>query len=183
MYNGELHSIICNSNRLVNPIFNVISSFSLTISAALKAPIIIEHPTDSIQPRDHPYTLNCKAEGTPEPKIEWFKDGKKLAVEPSRQMLLPSGDLLLLSVSNSKRENDGGLYWCEARNEFGMARSRNATLRVATLREDFRLHPQNAFVADGDTVMLECGPPRGNPEPIISWRKNGQMMDLTGSKR
>jgi hypothetical protein len=32
-------------------------------------------------------------------------------------------------------------------------------------------------------VMLECGPPRGNPEPIISWRKNGQMMELVGSKR
>lgn len=98
-------------------------------------------------------------------------------------MLLPSGDLLLLSVSNLKRENDGGVYWCEAKNEFGAARSRNATLRVATLREEFRLHPQNSYVADGDTVMMECGSPRGYPEPIISWRKNGQMMDLTGSKR
>ncbi|XP_070489904.1 protein sax-3-like [Chironomus tepperi] len=150
---------------------------------ALEAPTIIEHPHDSIVPRNTPYTLHCKAEGSPEPKIEWFKDGKRLTIEPSRQMLLPTGDLLLLSVTYTRRESDGGLYWCEARNELGMARSRNATLRVATLRDEFRLEPQDTNVAHGETVMLECGPPRGNPEPIISWRKNGQTMDLAGLKR
>lgn len=134
-------------------------------------------------PRNQPYTLNCKAEGSPEPKIEWFKDGKKLTIDPARQMLLPTGDLLLLSVSYSRRETDGGIYYCEARNELGMAKSRNATLKVATLREDFRLEPQDTRIAHGEMVMLECGPPRGSPEPVISWRKNGQTMDLTGSKR
>lgn len=134
-------------------------------------------------PRNTPYTLHCKAEGSPEPKIEWFKDGKRLTIEPSRQMLLPTGDLLLLSVTYTRRESDGGIYWCEARNELGIVRSRNATLRVATLRDEFRLEPQDTNAAHGETVMLECGPPRGNPEPIISWRKNGQTMDLTGLKR
>jgi hypothetical protein len=28
-------------------------------------------------------------------------------------------------------KNDGGVYWCEAKNELGVARSRNATMIVA----------------------------------------------------
>jgi hypothetical protein len=28
-------------------------------------------------------------------------------------------------------KNDGGVYWCEAKNELGVARSRNATMVVA----------------------------------------------------
>lgn len=54
---------------------------------------------------------------------------------------------------------------------------------LSVLREDFRLDPQNTRVAQGESAMLECGPPRGSPEPIISWRKNGQTMDLSNSKR
>ncbi|CAD7086145.1 unnamed protein product [Hermetia illucens] len=58
-------------------------------------------------------------------------------------------------------------------------------LRVVmkVLREDFRLEPQNTRVAQGDTALLECAPPKGIPEPVVSWRKNGQKLELEGSKR
>ena len=32
-------------------------------------------------------------------------------------------------------------------------------------------------------MLLECGPPKGNPEPVVTWRKNGQTLDLTTTKR
>ncbi|XP_037958972.1 protein sax-3 [Teleopsis dalmanni] len=88
-----------------------------------------------------------------------------------------------MQVVNSRRETDAGVYWCEAKNELGVARSRNATLQVAVLRDEFRLEPQNTRIGQGDTVLLECAAPRGVPEPTVTWKKNGQKLDLDGSKR
>ncbi|XP_055545499.1 protein sax-3-like [Wyeomyia smithii] len=151
---------------------------------ALQNPRIIEHPIDATVPRHEPATLNCKAEGHPPPSIQWYKDGAPLKILPgSHRIFLPAGGLFFLKVVNSRRESDAGVYWCEAKNENGVARSRNATLQVAVLREEFRLEPQHTRVAQGETVLLECGPPKGVPEPTVGWRKNGQKLDVETSKR
>jgi len=40
-------------------------------------------------------------------------------------------NFFLFQVIHSRRETDAGIYWCEAKNELGTARSRNATLQIA----------------------------------------------------
>ncbi|KAH8350652.1 hypothetical protein KR067_013633, partial [Drosophila pandora] len=153
-------------------------------SAGSHPPRIVEHPIDTTVPRHEPATLNCKAEGSPTPTIQWYKDGVPLKILPgSHRITLPAGGLFFLKVVNSRRETDAGVYWCEAKNELGVARSRNATLQVAVLRDEFRLEPQNTRIAQGDTALLECAPPRGIPEPTVTWKKGGQKLDLEGSKR
>jgi hypothetical protein len=56
-------------------------------------------------------------------------------------------------------------------------------LSVAVLRDEFRTEPQNTRVAAGETALLECGPPRGHPEPILHWKRNGHIIDLEATKR
>ncbi|RWS14759.1 roundabout 1-like protein, partial [Dinothrombium tinctorium] len=147
----------------------------------LKPPRITEHPTDVVVRRHEPTTLNCKADGNPSPTIEWYKDGEKVRNTGNR-MMLPDGSLFFLHVIHNKREADTGVYWCVARNEVGKARSRNASLTIAFFREEFKIIPKSLGVVAGDTAILECTPPRGNPEPVVSWKKDGKLINLGTSR-
>lgn len=33
------------------------------------------------------------------------------------------------------------------------------------------------MVAVGEPAVMECQPPRGHPEPTISWKKDGSALD------
>uniref|UniRef100_A0A674N2K0 Roundabout guidance receptor 2 n=1 Tax=Takifugu rubripes TaxID=31033 RepID=A0A674N2K0_TAKRU len=146
-------------------------------------PRIVEHPSDLIVSKGEPATLNCKAEGRPTPTVEWYKDGERVETDRdnprSHRMLLPSGSLFFLRIVHGRRSKpDDGSYVCVARNYLGDAVSRNASLEVALLRDDFRQNPQNSVVAVGETATLECQPPRGHPEPTTFWRKDKARLDL-----
>ncbi|XP_043356929.1 roundabout homolog 3 isoform X3 [Dermochelys coriacea] len=141
------------------------------------SPRIVEHPSDLIVSKGEPATLNCKAEGRPTPIIEWYKDGERVETDKedprSHRMLLPSGSLFFLRIVHGRRSKpDEGMYVCVARNYLGEAVSRNASLEVAILRDDFRQAPSDVVVAAGEPAVMECIPPRGHPEPTISWKKN-----------
>ncbi|XP_031176135.1 roundabout homolog 1-like isoform X1 [Sander lucioperca] len=145
-------------------------------------PRIVEHPSDLIVSKGEPATLNCKAEGRPTPTVEWYKDGERVETDRdnprSHRMLLPSGSLFFLRIVHGRRSKpDDGSYVCVARNYLGQAISHNASLEVAILRDDFRQNPVDVMVAVGEPAVLECQPPRGHPEPTISWRRDGTNLD------
>ncbi|XP_078673770.1 roundabout homolog 1-like isoform X17 [Branchiostoma floridae x Branchiostoma belcheri] len=150
-------------------------------------PRIIEHPSDIIVPKGEPATLNCKAEGQPTPTIQWFKDGQPVETDlenaRSHRMLLPSGSLFFLRIIHGRRSKpDAGRYQCVATNYLGRAVSNNATLEVAVLRDDFKENPRSLTVAVGEPAVLQCDPPRGYPEPRITWEKNGLVVRNEGER-
>ncbi|XP_036070761.1 roundabout homolog 2 isoform X11 [Oryzias melastigma] len=145
-------------------------------------PRIVEHPSDLIVSKGEPATLNCKAEGRPPPTVEWYKDGERVVTDKddprSHRMLLPTGSLFFLRIVHGRRSKpDEGSYVCVARNYLGEAVSRNASLEVALLRDDFRQNPIDVVVAAGEPAILECVPPRGHPEPTIYWKKDKVRID------
>ncbi|NXL92305.1 ROBO3 protein, partial [Alectura lathami] len=146
------------------------------------APRIVEHPSDLLVSKGEPATLSCKAEGRPPPTVEWYKDGERVETDHddprSHRTLLPSGSLFFLRIMHGRRSKpDEGVYVCTARNYLGEATSRNASLEVAVLRDDFRQPPGDVVVAAGEPAVLECIPPRGHPEPTVSWKKNGARLN------
>ncbi|XP_043241090.1 roundabout homolog 2-like [Amphibalanus amphitrite] len=145
------------------------------------APRITEQPNSELVVRGQPVTLHCKAEGEPTPIVSWFKDGRPLVPgEGPERFFLHGNTLYFVEV---RKEDDAGVYWCVAANRHGEARSRNATLQIAALREEFRVSPQDVQVAQTETARLRCDPPRGHPPPEVTWLRNGEPLDVTGSRR
>ncbi|XP_056400101.1 roundabout homolog 4 isoform X2 [Hyla sarda] len=143
------------------------------------APRIIEHPSDLVVRRDQPGTMNCRAEGTPEPTIEWYRNGELVNFSKGHNSLILEGSLFFLHI---KGKSDEGIYTCAARNHLGTAVSRNASLTIAVLKDEFRQEPGDKRVTAGMPLVIDCSPPKGHPEPVVTWQKDGVPLDRNNSR-
>lgn len=96
-----------------------------------RAPVITEHPSDAVVEKNSPAELTCRASGSPEPKISWYRNGVEIPTE-RRRSILPDGNLYFIRTVSSKRKTDNGIYSCKAKNRFGTAYSKNASLFIGS---------------------------------------------------
>ena len=52
----------------------------------------------------------------------------------------------------------------------------------ADIKDDFRQEPVPTEVEAGEPVVLECQPPRGYPEPTVTWSKDGEDVIVDGDR-
>ncbi|XP_072302993.1 roundabout homolog 4 [Eucyclogobius newberryi] len=154
------------------------------VRAEESAPRIVHHPSDLVVRVGSPATLSCRADGSPKPSIEWLHDGQPVDSELGDSHLQPivlsEGSIFFLSVTGGKRGlTHEGVYTCVATNSAGTATSRNASLYIAALQEEFSLQPSDVVVSEGEVAVLNCGPPVGHPEPNVYWKRDGLSINKT----
>lgn len=121
--------------------------------------------------------FECVAEGTPRPKITWFKNNNLLR---SSSRINISQDGTVLDITNLK-ESDAGLYVCEARNSFGYKEvsTRLNVTEINSNKPKLIFKPYNMDAILGTTIEIPCKAV-GNPTPGILWKKDGSTLQRTG---
>lgn len=51
------------------------------------------------------------------------------------------------------------------------------------LKDEFRVEPKDTKVAQGQTALMECSPPKGHPDPMVVWKKNGENVRVDSTTR
>ena len=134
---------------------------------------------------EKPFMLECEANGNPEPKYRWIKNGiefdyvaydKRISQQPRRGTL----------VFTRPDHVDEGLYQCFAENVHGTSVSNAVFLRASELNsfpdQDM---PEQLTVSEGDPLTIDCNPPTGYPKPAIFWivlSSSGALRSINSSR-
>lgn len=112
-------------------------------------------------------TISCKANGIPEPKYEFFKDGSTVALQ-STETIKVDGSAGQVKFEPLKKANEGK-YTCKAVNDVGED-SASGQLTVLVKPSIYELN--SISQKEGSTVTLTCQS-SGDPAPNMTFHKAG----------
>ncbi|XP_050019310.1 neural cell adhesion molecule 2 [Alexandromys fortis] len=136
------------------------------IIVIVNVPPVIVMPQKSFNAtaeRGEEMTLTCRASGSPDPTISWFRNGK--LIEENEKYIL-KGSNTELTVRNIINK-DGGSYVCKAINKAGED-EKQAFLQVFVQPHILQL--QNETTSENGHVTLICEA-EGEPIPEITWKR------------
>ena len=144
---------------------------ALPESAAPELPAFLVTPSSKAVLLGQDVTLECAANGVPQPSISWLKDGREMdtGLLDSRYLRTGQGSLTLREV----QEGDHGGYQCRAENsEDSLDTGVELEVLVApTLSKK----PVSHISYEKDDVLFDCMV-HGRPEPTVQWYKNGDLI-------
>ncbi|CAO4374222.1 unnamed protein product [Caenorhabditis nigoni] len=112
-------------------------------------------------------TLKCDADENTD-RYSWLKDGEPFEINSDDvvwEKESQSGSIVFMKPHISHQ----GYYQCFASNIFGTALSNKMHLRLGSLEHFPKRDIQILKVKEGESLTLNCTPPRGIPPPKIIW--------------
>ncbi|GFO45288.1 contactin [Plakobranchus ocellatus] len=138
---------------------------------AKRGPVFLQEPQNTIiLGRVGHISLECLAEGNPEPTYEWEmrKNQQWVPVPTGGRFSFTTGRLDIRNPQSS----DDNTYQCKAINSEGKAVSSSATLSFGELGDFPNTKPSRVVGAEYNGAQLECPPIKGNPAKTYQWYKN-----------
>ena len=112
--------------------------------------------------------------GHPAPVVTWRKSSGQL---PQARVRYNGSALQVLHV----RKEDSDFYFCSAVNLLGSVETKTLLVVVSLPRFTVK-PPAKAIASPGETLTLNCSA-SGDPQPVISWKKQGGQLPIGRSQQ
>nr|XP_014340103.1 PREDICTED: neurofascin isoform X1 [Latimeria chalumnae] len=156
---------------------NKMGSIRHTISVRVKAaPYWLAKPSNLVLSPGEDGKLECQANGSPKPTIQWLVNGEPIESAPVNPSRAVTGDTIIF---RDAQIGSSAVYQCNASNEHGYLLA-NAFVSILDVAPRM-LAPRNQLikVTVNNRIRLDC-PFFGSPIPTLRWFKNGQGSNLDG---
>ncbi|XP_066554163.1 neural cell adhesion molecule L1-like protein isoform X4 [Amia ocellicauda] len=138
-------------------------------------PTITEQsPTSEIAfPFDESFSIKCEAKGNPEPEFRWKKDGQDFHPDQDPRLITKENSGTFVINNNGNVTEFQGIYRCYASNKLGTAVSQDIEFIVPNIPKFPKEKIPPLIVEEGQSVVLQCNPPKGIPPLQIHWMTIG----------
>uniref|UniRef100_A0A674CCH0 Neural cell adhesion molecule L1 n=1 Tax=Salmo trutta TaxID=8032 RepID=A0A674CCH0_SALTR len=120
-------------------------------------------------PFDESFPMTCEAKGNPKPEYRWTKNGEEFDPYQDPRLIKEdnSGTFVIPNTGNLTEYQ--GTYRCYADNELGTAITEEIEFVVPHVPKFPKEKIDPIKVEEGQSVILECNPPKGIPPLQIYW--------------
>ncbi|XP_017860663.1 PREDICTED: muscle M-line assembly protein unc-89 [Drosophila arizonae] len=144
------------------------------------SPLFVRPLKDALAREGERFVFECEVTGTPEPSVEWFKDGISIQSNADYKTSFDKGICRL--VIEETFAADTARFSCRASNLVGTCDT-NATLTVRENAAELQLVPprilrflESGKATEGTAFQFSCVV-SGVPLPTVQWFKNDKCID------
>lgn len=144
------------------------------------SPVFVKPLKDAVTRENDKFTFECEVTGSPEPSIEWYKDGILIQNNPDYKTSYDKGMCRL--VIEETFAADSARFSCRAANLVGTATT-SANLSVRENAAEVQMIPprivrylSSSSAKEGSSFEFSCIV-TGNPLPTVQWYKNDKCID------